>query len=71
MEAPVLEVILDAGAADPAGPAVHDHDLAMVDVAQTGQVPTGRTAASQRPERSTELRRPDDADLDTGGPSRS
>ena len=39
MEAAVLEVVLDPGAADPADTPVHEHDLAVVDVAQAGEVP--------------------------------
>ena len=39
MEAAVLEVVLDAGSADPADSAVDDHDLAVIDVAERGQVP--------------------------------
>ena len=34
MEAAVLEVVLDPGAADPADAAVDDDDLAMVDVSE-------------------------------------
>ena len=67
MEAAVLEVVLDAGAADPADSAVDDHDLAVIDVAERGQVPAGRAFVSERPHRRTRLRRPDDADLDAGG----
>ena len=42
VERAVLEVILDPGAADPADPAVDDHDLAVVDVPEAAQVPAGR-----------------------------
>src|SRR6185503_19456867 len=35
----VLEVVFDPGAADPAGAPVHEHDLAVVYVAQAGEVP--------------------------------
>ena len=41
VELAVLEVILDPGAADPADPAVDDHDLAVVDVPEAAQVPAG------------------------------
>ena len=39
VERAVLEMILDPGTADPADPAVHDDDLAMVDMPQPAQVP--------------------------------
>jgi hypothetical protein len=64
VEAAVLEVVLDAGAADPTDPAVDDHDLAVIDVADPVEVPAERAAASERPEPSTELGRTHDADLD-------
>jgi len=67
LEAAVLEVVLDAGSADPPDSAVDDHDLAVIDVAERSQVPAGRALASQRPDRRTRLCRPDDADLDPGG----
>jgi len=67
VEAAVLEVVLDAGSADPADSAVDDHDLAVIDVAERRQVPASRAVASKRPDRRTRLRRPDDADLDVGG----
>jgi hypothetical protein len=57
-------VVLDAGAADPTDPAVDDHDLAVIDVADPVEVPAERAAASERPEPSTELGRTHDADLD-------
>ena len=66
VEAAVLEVVLDAGSADPADPAVDDHDLAVIDVAERGKVPSCPALASERPDRRTRLRRPGDADLDPG-----
>jgi hypothetical protein len=42
VEAAVVEVVLDSSAADPADAAVHDHDLAMVDVPEARQVPACR-----------------------------
>ena len=64
MEPAVLEVVLDAGAADPADSTVDDHDLAVIDVAEPAQVPAELAVASQQADRGTRLRRPDDADLD-------
>ena len=64
MEPAVLEVVLDAGAADPTDSTVEDHDLAVIDVAEPAQVPAELAVASQQADRGTRLRRPDDADLD-------
>ena len=44
VEAPVLEVILDPGAPDPADPAVHDDHLAVVDVPERANVPASGSA---------------------------
>ena len=63
VELAVLEVILDPGAADPADPAVDDHDLAMVDVPQPAQVPAGRSARAERPSRRPRLGRAGHAHL--------
>ncbi len=49
VEATVLEVVLDSGAADPADPAVDDDDLAMVDVPERAEVPAHGPASPQRP----------------------
>ena len=64
MEAAVLEVVLDAGSADPADSTVDDHNLAVIDVAEPAQIPADCAVASERPERRTRLHRSDDADLD-------
>ena len=66
MEAAVLEVVLDSGAADPADAAVDDEQLAVVDVPEPGQVPTSGAHAAERPDGCARFRRPDDADLDSG-----
>ena len=68
VEAAVLEVVLDAGAADPADSTVDDHDLAVIDVAEPAQVPAELAVASQQADRGTRLRRSDDADLDARRP---
>ncbi len=49
VEATVLEVVLDAGAADPANPSVDHDELAMVDVSQRAEVPPCRAPAVDRP----------------------
>src|SRR4051794_26276750 len=67
MEAPVLEVILDSGAAHPADPAVDDDQLPVVDVAELGEVPAGRAAQRRRLSRSPQLGRAHDANLDAAG----
>ena len=64
VKAAVLEVVLDACAADPARAPVDDHDLPMVDVPEPVDVPAARAAAPERPGGRPELRRPHDADLD-------
>ena len=66
VELAVLEVILDPGAADPADPAVDDHDLAVVDVPEAAQVPTGGSAGVQRPAWRPRLDRAGDAHLNPG-----
>ena len=66
VEAPVLEVILDPRAADPADPAVHDDDLAMVDVPEAREIPVQGAASAERAGRRPGLRRPHDADLGSG-----
>ena len=48
VEAAVLEVILDACAADPADPAVDNDDLAMVDVPELVEVPLPRRSRHNR-----------------------
>ena len=48
VEAAVLEVILDAGAPDPADPAVDDDQLAMVDVPELVKVPLARCSRRVR-----------------------
>ena len=62
VEAPVLEVVFDAGAADPPDAAVDDHDLAVIDVTQAGEIPFQLPVAPERPEGRAHLRRPNDAD---------
>ena len=49
VEATVLEVVLDSGAADPADPAVDDDDLAVVDVPEGAEVPAHGPASPERP----------------------
>ena len=49
VEAAVVEVILDPGAADPADAAVDDHDLAMVDVPEPAEVPARSPARAEGP----------------------
>ena len=66
VELAVLEVILDPGAADPADPAVDDHDLAVVDVPEAAQVPTAGPARVQRPSRRPRLDRAGHAHLNPG-----
>ena len=53
MEAAVVEVVLDPGAADPADAAVDDEELAVVEVAELRRRPA---------------RRAHDADVDPAGP---
>jgi hypothetical protein len=67
VEAAVLEMVLDACAADPADPTVHDHELAMVDVPEPAQVPTGRAVVRQRSGGDARPRRAHDANLDPRG----
>jgi hypothetical protein len=66
VEAAVLEVILDAGPTDPADAAVDDECLAVVDVAQTVQVPADGAGGAERPERRAHLRRTGRHHLDAG-----
>ena len=63
MEAAVLEVVLDSGAADPADATVDDGELAVVDMAEAAQVPVHCTAGSELTGTRAGLRRPHDADL--------
>ena len=63
VEAAVLEVVLDPGAADPAGPAVDDDRLAMVDVAELGEVPAQILLGAEQPAGRASLSRSHDADL--------
>ena len=58
VEAPVAEVVLDPGAADPAGAAVDDRHLAMVEVAERVQVPARRATGAERAECSADLASP-------------
>ena len=67
MEASVLEVILDPGAADPADPAVDDGHLAVVDVPEPAKIPANLSATAERALGDADLRRAHDTDLDTGG----
>ena len=55
VEAAVLEVVLDAGAADPADAPVDDHDLAVVDVPERREVPARGSALPERPDRRARL----------------
>ena len=66
VEAPVLEVILDPGAAHPADAAVDDRHLAMVDVPELAKVPARVSRAAERTGRRACLHRAHDADLDPG-----
>jgi hypothetical protein len=63
-EASVLEMVLDPGAAHPANAAVNDGNLAMVDMAERGEVPARRASATKRSNGRTELCGAHDADLD-------
>jgi len=67
VEAALVEMVLDPGAADPANPAVDDDELAMVDAPQPVQVPAARAAGRERPRRRPQLRRAHDADVDARG----
>ena len=67
VEAAVLEVILDPGAADPADAAVDDDDLAMIDVSEPGEVPARGAPGAERAGRRPHLCRAHDAHFDTGG----
>jgi hypothetical protein len=49
VKAPVLEVILDPGTADPSDPPVDDRDLAMVDVPELGEVQADDSRPSESP----------------------
>jgi hypothetical protein len=53
VEAAVLEVILDACAADPANSAVENDDLAMIDVPELAEVPLSRRSRHNRLSRRT------------------
>ena len=64
VEAAVVEVVLDPGAADPADPAVDDEELAVVDVAEPVEVPAARASRRYRLRRPPQLHRAHDADLD-------
>ena len=67
VKAPVVEVVLDPRPADPARAAVDDHELAVVDVPEGGEVPARVSAPTERPDRGPRLRGADDADLDPAG----
>ena len=64
VEAAVVEVVLDPGAADPARLPVHDEELAVVDVAERLHVPVRRAAAAELPGGRAGLRGAHDADVD-------
>ena len=65
VEAAVLEVVLDAGAADPADAAVDDDELAMVDVPERRRGSSARhRSLPSGPSRHARLRRAYDADLE-------
>ena len=64
VEPPVVEVILDSRAADPANATVDDDQLAMVDVPEPVEVPPSGAACHDGPDRSPQLDRPDDPDVD-------
>ena len=66
VERAVLEMILDPRAADPADSAVDDDDLAVVDVPEAAQVPTGGPTCVQRPSRGPRLDRTSYAHLNPG-----
>ena len=66
VEAAVLEVVLDPGATDPADTPVHEHNLAVVDMAQAGEVPVRLAVAPEHPGSRPRLRRADDTDFDAG-----
>ena len=48
VEASVVEVVLDTGAADPPGAAVHDDELPVVEVAEPAEVPGPPSARRRR-----------------------
>ena len=64
VEAAVLEVVLDSGAADPADAAVDDRELAMVDMPECAQVPAHRPVAPEWPDGRAQTRGAHGAHLD-------
>ncbi len=67
MEAPVVEVVLDPRAADPADAAVDDDELAVVDASEPVEVPPSGAAGRERLGGSAQLRRSHHPDVDAGG----
>ena len=67
MEPPVVEVVLDSRAADPADATVDDDELAMVDVPESVEVPPSGAACHDGPDRGAQLNSPDDPDVDARG----
>ena len=67
MEPPVVEVILDSRSADPADATVDDDELAMVDAPESVEIPPSGPAGCDGPDRSPQLDRPDDPDVDSRG----
>ena len=67
MEPPVVEVVLDPRAADPADTTVDDDELAMVDVPESVEVPPSGAAGRGRLDGSPQLGRSDDPDVDARG----
>jgi hypothetical protein len=65
VEATVLKVVLDACAPDPADPAVHHDELAMVDVPEPAHVPPGRATPTQCSGGNAKPGRTHDANLDS------
>ena len=64
VEAAVVEVVLDPGAADPADAAVDDDQLAMVDVAELAHAPAPGAGRGRRLRPRAQPRRAHDADID-------
>jgi len=67
VEPPVVEVVLDPRAADPADAPVDDDELAMVDVPESVEVPPSGAADRGRLDGSSQLGRSDDPDVDARG----
>jgi len=67
VEPPVVEVVLDARATDPAHTTVDDDEFAMVDVPESVEVPPSRAGCRYGLDRGTQLNRADHPDVDARG----